>query len=668
MADQSARLAFILSLTDKVTGPASKIKNTITDLADAGAANIVRMGAGFVGMRESFEGITALLDPARELNGALGDVRAMGTAEDALSSLNAKALEFSVQYGASAVDFVASARSIEGAIQGLVGNQLATVTNASSVLAKATKADTETTSQYLGSMYNLFKSEADKVGRVQWVEQLTSQTALAVKLFRTDGAQLKDAFKEAGAIATASGVSFAEQMAVIGTLSSTMEGGDAGGRYKAFFENIGNASEKLGIKFTDANDKVLPMVDILGKLQGKFGDLKSAAGNAKLVEAFGGEGAQVIGALAMDTDRLRNGIAELGKVRGLENAERMAQAMVDPWEQFGEAVQALRIAFGQALIPMLTPLMNKLVGIGQTLTRWTQLFPNITKALGIATLAVLGIITAMSALTLVVGMGRMVWLGMVVVWNILTWTGYRSIAMFLYHTVMVTGFVAGLVIMYTWMGLVRGGMLLWQGAIWLVNAAMLANPVLLIVAGILALGAAVAAAIVYWDQWTGALMNTAAFQWISAQLKSLSDWFGSIGGWTGMASAAWTGIVAIFKNSINGLIGMLNKIPGVEIDTVFSELPSVPQIPGASMPVAAAPALGEQAEQTRQRLNQFATSISPRGPTAVPPGGLLRSIQNTTNNSSSEQSKKLHVENMNVTTSNPITPLEIENMMSMAAG
>jgi len=667
MADQSARLAFILSLTDKVTGPASKIKNTITDLADSGAANIVRMGAGFVGMRESFEGITAILDPARQLNAALGDVRAMGTAEDALSSLNAKALEFSVQYGASAVDFVASARSIEGAIQGLVGNQLATVTNASSVLAKATKADTETTSQYLGSMYNLFKSEADKVGRVQWVEQLTSQTALAVKLFRTDGAQLKDAFKEAGAIATASGVSFAEQMAVIGTLSSTMEGGDAGGRYKAFFENIGNASEKLGIKFTDATGKVLPMVDILGKLQGKFGDLKNAAGNAKLVEAFGGEGAQVIGALAMDTDRLRNGIAELGKVRGLENAEKMAKAMVDPWEQFGEAVQALRIAFGQALIPMLTPLMNKLVGIGQTLTRWTQLFPNITKALGIATLAVLGIITAMSALTLVVGMGRMVWLGLVVVWKILTWTGYRSIAMFLYHTVMIAGFVAGMVAMYTWMGLVRVGMLLWQGAIWLVNAAMTANPVLLIVAGIVALGVAVVAAIAYWDQWTGALMNTAAFQWISAQLQSLSDWFGSIGGWTGVASAAWSGIVAIFKNSINSLIGMLNKIPGVEIDTVFSDLPKVPQIPGASMPAAVAPTLGDQAEQTRQRLNQSGTGISPKGPSAVPPGGLLRSIQNTTNNSS-EQNKKLQVENMNITTSKAITPLEVENMMNMAIG
>lgn len=695
MASQSARLAFILSLTDKVTGPASKIKNTITDLAEKGQQNIIKMGAGFVGLRASLDGITASLEPALEMNRALGDVRAMGTAEDALSSLNAKALEFSVQYGTSAVEFVASARSIEGAIQGLVGNQLATVTNASSVLAKATKSDTETTSQYLGSMYNLFKSEADKVGRVQWVEQLTSQTALAVKLFRTDGAQLKDAFKEAGAIATASGVSFAEQMAVIGTLSSTMEGGDAGGRYKAFFENIGNASEKLGMKFTDTNGKVLPMLDILGKLQGKFGDLKTAAGNAKLVEAFGGEGAQVIGALAMDTDRLKNGIAELGKVRGLENAEKMAQAMVDPWQQFSQAVQALRIAFGQALIPMLTPLMNRLVGIAQTLTRWSQLFPNITKAIGIVTLTVLGLIAAMSLLTLVVGMGKMVWLGLVTVWKILTWTGFRSIAMFLYHTVMITGFVAGLVLMYTWMGLVRVGMLLWQGAIWLVNAAMLANPVLLIVGGIIALGLVVAAAIVYWDEWTTALMDTAAFQWISAQLQALSDWFGTIGGWTGMASAAWDGIVTIFKDAINGLIEMLNKIPGVQIDAAFGDLPKTPEIPGISVPIVPTPAIagasvpplvttlaipaapvpalvttpsiGGQAEQARQRMSQSTAGISPRSPTAVPPGGLLRSIQNssTTNN---DQGKKTHIENMTIRTDKPMTQHELENFMEMAAG
>jgi TP901 family phage tail tape measure protein len=675
MADRSARLAFILSLTDKVSAPLGKVKTSFTDLADQGQQNIVKMGAGLAGMVGAGVAITESLEPALEVNRALADVRALGVAEDALTALNSKALEFSVNYATSAAEFVASSRTIEGAIKGLVGDQLASITAASGLLAKVTKADTETTSAYLGTMYTLFKTEADKMGKVEWVEQLTGQTALAVKLFRTDGAQLKDAFKEVGAIATTAGISVAEQMAVIGTLSSTMEGGDAGGRYKAFFENIGAAAEKTGLKFTDAAGNTLPMIQIMDKLQGKYGDLTTAAAGTKLTEAFGGEGAQVIAALAKDTDRLRSGISELGKVRGLENAEKMAKAMVDPWQQFGAAVQALRIAFGQALIPMLTPLMVRLVGIATTLTRWTQLFPNITRVLGITVLAVFGLVAAMSAMTLVVGISKMVWLVLVTVWKILTWTGFRSIAMFLYHTVMVTAFVVGLVAMYTWMALVRTGMLLWQGAIWLVNAAMLANPVLLIVAGILALGVAVVAAVVYWDQWTGALMNTAAFQWIAAQLQSLSDWFGSIGGWTGMASAAWDGIVAIFRTAINGLIDMLNKIPGVEIDAAFGDMPKAPEIPGIQAPVLpagipqgaallAAPAPVPQGAELLTRPAATTGSLSPSRPEAVPRGGLLTSIQNNTNQNSNGNK----VGNVNIYTSKPMTPLEMEGMMNMAIG
>jgi hypothetical protein len=267
--------------------------------------------------------------------------------------------------------------------------------------------------------------------------------------------------------------------------------------------------------------------------------------------------------------------------------------------------------------------------------------------------------------------------------------------MFLVHTVLIAGFVLGLAGLYTWMGLVRVGMLLWQGAIWLVNAAMLANPVLLIVVGIIALVAIVVAAIVYWDQWTAALMNTAAFKWIAGQLQALTEWFGSIGGWTGMASAAWDGIVAIFKDAINGLIEMLNKIPGVQIDAAFGEMPKAPEIPGiqapvpttpsidralqaAPMPLAARPALSvvpplvmapastEQAEQARQRMNGGTSGgLSPTGPTAVPQGGLLRSIQN---NNSQTQNKGTHVETININTAKPMTPLEVENMMSMAVG
>jgi TP901 family phage tail tape measure protein len=621
MADKSARLAFILSLTDKVTAPLGKVKMGFSDLAEQGQKNITQMGLGLAGMVGAGVAITQSLEPALEMNRALGEVRSLNVAEDALNALNRKSLEFSVAYGENARDFVASAYHIEGAIKGLVGSQLATFTNASDVLAKATKADAATMGTYVGTMYNLFKSQADAMGKGQWVETLAGQTATAVQLFRTSGEQIGEAFKAAGGLASTAGVSLAEQMAVLGTLGSTMDGGEAGGLYKSFFENVSGASEKLGMSFVDQQGKLLPMMDILDKLKGKFGDLTIEANGKKLRDAFGGEAARLITTLMGDTGRLKNGMEQLGNVRGLENAERMAKAMVDPWQQFGAAVQALRIAFGQSLIPILAPLMDRLVGIASTLTRWTQLFPNITRVIGIATLVVFGIIAAMSLLTLTVGMSKMVWLGMVTVWKVLTMTGLRSIAMFLYHTVMVIGFVSGLVLMVAWMGLVKGAMLLWQGAIWLVNTALLANPVTWVVIGIVALVAAVAAAIIYWDEWTSALLNSEAFQWVSGQLTALSEWFDSMGGWSAMASAAWDGIVNIFKSAINGLIEMLNKIPGVQIDAAFGDMPAVPDLPTISAPQVEAPLLPQLVSAPQQPIQAppLVMAATPKAPAPAIP-------------------------------------------------
>ncbi|CRM88230.1 phage tail tape measure protein, TP901 family, core region [Pseudomonas sp. 22 E 5] len=660
MADRSARLDFILALTDKVTAPLGKVKMGFSELTEQSEKNIKTMGMGLAGVTGAFVGINESLQPALEMNRALGEVKSLDVAEDALSALNQKALEFSVNYGENARDFVASAYSIEGAIKGLTGSQLATFTNTSNLLAKATKSDAETMGAYVGTMYNLFKGQADAMGKGEWVEKLGGQTALAVQLFRTDGAQLKDAFKEVGSIATAAGVDIAEQFAVIGSLSSTMEGGDAGGRYKAFFENLGAASEKMGLKFTDSNGKALPMLQIMDKLQGKLGDLTSASASAKLMEAFGGEGAQVISSLAKDTDRLRNGMDKLGKVRGLEDAQNMAMAMVDPWQQFGAAVEALRIAFGQALIPILTPLMAKLSGIAGTMTRWTQMFPNITRVIGIVTLTILALIAVMSLLTFAVGAGRMAWLAMVTVWKVVQMISLRTTAVFLLQKLIMLTYITVVYGLTAVLTLIRGAMLMWQGAIWLVNAALLANPVVWIVVGVMALVAAVIAAVVYWDEWTAALMNSEAFKWVSDQLTALSDWFASMGGWAGMAKAAWDGIVAIFHTAINNLIEMLNKIPGVDIETRFGAMPEVPgtDIGVNTMDHAAA------AQRAQQTINAAIPSLSPARPNAVPQGGLLTSIQN--NNSS--QNKGTHVENMNIHTAKPMTPLELENMMAMSVG
>lgn len=683
-----SRLDFILSLTDKVTAPLARMTQGFNKLTEKSQTAIKQISDGTQKLQNSASGFGTFLEPALEMNRALGDVRSLGVAEDALEALNRKALAFSIAYGENARDFVASAYKIEGAIKGLSGSQLATFTYASSVLAKATKSDQGVMAEYVGTMYNLHKQQADAMGKGQWIKILGGQTALAVQLFRTSGEQMKDGFKEAGAQASAAGIGLAEQMAVIGSLSGSMDGSAAGGLYKAFFENIEDASDKLSIKFTDTNGKVLPMLDILAKLQGRFGDLRGAAANAKITEAFGGEAAQLIGALAQDTDRLKNGIDKLGQVRGLEQAEQMAKAMVDPWQQFGAAVKGLRIAFGQALIPILQPLMARLVEIAQTLVRWIKLFPNITRVVGIATLIIAGMGAALSALAVAVGIARVAMLGLQTVWALLNLTGLRSLAVFILHSIQCVLLVGRVLLMIAVLGTLRLAMLAWQTVTWLVNAAMYANPIGLVVAGIAVLITIVALVVRYWDDFKAALLENTAFQWVSAQFTALGALFGSMSGWADFAKSAWDGISRIFRSAVDGLIEMLNKIPGVNIETRFSDLPKapeVPQLPGQVAPIGILPITSqppsikhlmqvpaptplmtpiEQLDQQRQRMTQTALNLSPASPTSVPQGGLMTQIQNTTQ----AQDRRMHVEKVEINTSKAMNPLELEQMMEMAVG
>lgn len=618
MATNSAALNFILKLTDQVSAPLGKVKMGFNELAEKGQDNIRQMGFGLAGMVGAGLAINESLQPALEMNRALGEVKSLGVAEDALQRLNDKALEFSVAYGANARDFVASAYDIQSAIAGLTGEQLSSFTNASNLLAKATKADAGTITSYVGTMYGIFKNQADAMGKAEWVENLTGQTALAVQMFKTTGKDMSDAFTSIGASATSAGIGLSEQVAILGTLQATMGGAEAGTKYKAFLSGVGGAQQKLGLSFTDSQGRMLPMLQILDKLKGKFGDTLDVAESDALKKAFGSdEAVGLIKLLMNDTTGLANSMEQLGNVHGLEQAETMAKAMVDPWQQFGAAVQALRIAFGQALIPILTPLMERLTGIAGTMTRWAGLFPNITRLIGIATLVVFGLAAGIGAITFVVALAKTAWLGLSAVWTIAT------------------------------------------AAAWLFNAALWANPITWVVVGLIALGVAIGAAIIYWDEITAAIMNTAAFQWVSAQLTALSDWFTSMGGWSGMAKAAWDGIVAIFHNAINGLIAMLNKIPGVEIDAQFG---AMPELPGANA-VMTATEQAERAQKAQATINNAIPSLSPLRANAVPPGGLLTSIQNTSN-----QDKGTRVEKVEIHTGKAMSPLELENMMSMAVG
>ena len=701
-ASATSKLDFVLRLVDQVTAPLGKVQAAFGDLANRGQKGITQIGIGLAGVVGTGYALQEAMQPALEQQRALGEVKSLGVAVDALDLLNQKSLQFSVAYGENASAFVASAYDIQSAIAGLTGTQLATFTGASNLLAKATKADAATITSYVGTLYGIFQQQADAMGKGEWVENLTGQTALAVQMFKTTGKGMSNAFTSLGADATAAGIGMSEQIAVLGSLSATMEGGMAGTKYKAFLAGVGGAQEKLGLQFTDSQNRLLPMVDILEKLKGKFGDTLDLAEMGQLREAFGGgEALGVITQLMGKTDGLASNIDQLGKVKGMEQAEKMAQAMVDPWQRFGSAVEAVRIAFGQALLPVLNPLMERLAEGAGTLQRWVVMFPNIARWLGYITIGVLGLVAAAGALTVLGGL-----------FSVLS---------------------------------------------------VLASPIALIVIGVVALVAAVVAAIIWWDDLKAAFGDTAWFQalmviitpivlafkvwwavmgllWQGVQQLwawgvQFVTWLASFEAAVSAGKAVWDALLwafsnlspfAILGNALKGLIELLNKIPGVEIDTSFADLPDVPTVPqpqGASLPMPSTPAVdnalaqvmpkapmplmlaqapavevpaatiprvlvpeapmpatlapvpvvveqaaamplqSERGQQARQTINDAIPSLSPSRPSAVPPGGLLTSIQNT-----NSLNKGTHVEKVEIHTSKPMTPMELENMMEMSSG
>ncbi|WP_230653644.1 phage tail tape measure protein [Pseudomonas aeruginosa] len=680
--NSTAKLDFVLRLIDQVTAPATKVSKSLMDVAEVGKQGFMQLGAGIAGVVGSLMAFRQSLAPALEQTSALGEIQSLGVAQDALDELNQASMEFAANYGEHASAFVRSAYQVEGAIKGLVGSELASITSASNVLAKATKTDADTMTTYIGTMYGLFQGQADAMGRAKWVEQLTGQTARAVQLFRTSGAQMNDAFKAVGIGASAAGADLVEQMAVLGTLSQTMEGGEAGGLYKAFFENVSAAQDKLGMKFTDAGGRLLPIMQILDKLQTKFGNLTKQTDLDAITGAFGGEAARMIVTLLKDTGSLANNLDQLGKVKGMERAEQMARAMVDPWQQLDSVIENIRISFGMVLLPVLNPLIEGLRDAGNTFQRWLVMFPNIARWLGYVTLGVLGLVAAAGMLT------------------------------------------------------VLGGLLSFFS--------ILVSPVALLVLAFIALAAAVVGAIVYWDELQAAFGDTSWFQAIVIMVTPVVLLFRILGALLGLlwdkfaqlwdmgvkfaqslgllsestagATDAWGGLLKVLANltplgmlgkALRGLIQLLNLIPGVSIDAEFGDLPAAPQpaelpvlqqsiapvlehataprIPAQPLvllpqvaPLPAVPALQalpqatvppapvaserlDAAQRAREAINRAIPSLSPSQPASVPRGGLLQTIQN-----SNRTDRGTHIEKVEIRTDKPLTPHELEGLLEMA--
>ncbi|MCV5062896.1 phage tail tape measure protein, partial [Escherichia coli] len=96
-------------------------------------------------------------------------------------------------------------------------------------------------------------------------------------------------------------------------------------------------------------------------------------GNVKaqqaLDAAFGG-GADVIKKLYGQQDKLNRSITELGRNDGMKRAQEVAERMAEPWERIKATFFAIRVAIGNTLFPILSPLMNRIADVGTKFARW----------------------------------------------------------------------------------------------------------------------------------------------------------------------------------------------------------------------------------------------------------------------------------------------------------
>lgn len=557
------QLDFTLSLIDKLSRPLKQVQGNVTGFAEKSNAAFKQIGGGVLGLVGVGMAIKGALSPAIEMFDAISDASAKGIDDGALKTVQRDALTFSTTYGASAVAFVQSTESINASIAGLTGQELPKVTKVANTLAFALKSTAADTAEFMGQMFGNFSADAERLGKVQFAEQLAGKMVYMRKTFGAEMSTIKDLMEGARGVGTNYGVGLDEQLAVLGQLNRTL-GTEASSAYEGFMTGALDGAKKLGLSFTDSTGKMLSMPEMLIKLQGKYG--KSLEGNLKAqaeLDAAFGDSSAVVKHLYGNVAVLQRNITELGGADGLKRTQEMASKMVKPWDRFVAILTAIKTVIGLTLIPVLYPVLNRLADMGQTFARWMQMFPNIARVVGFAAMALLSFAAVGATVNIVMGVSKFIMLGLAGVWRML------SSVTLIYTAVLWTAQKA-VIVWNASLAALRGVLLAVRMAAMMSGIAInfMSWPILLVIGAIAALAAGVYLLVKHWDTaWkfiTNGWNNFVAMLTGFSPVQALS---GMASGIVSLFDNVWQTIKGGFLQSWNWIVEKLNKIPGVNIST-----------------------------------------------------------------------------------------------------
>ncbi|WP_432481021.1 phage tail tape measure protein [Moraxella sp. ZY200743] len=280
---------------------------------------------------------------------------------------------------------------------------------------------------------------------------------------------------------------------------------------------------------------------------------------AVLNDAFGSESIAAISQLVTNIDTVDKNLKAMGDSATyagsmLEEFESMAGTSAAQMQLFDNNMQAMKIAFGTAFLPVLNQAMEAITPVIKSITDWAQKNPELVTTITAIVGGVLGAIAALGGLALAFtavtgGIGAMVSIGkMIAVIISPIFNVFSAVKMF--------------------------------GA----TLAALGFPVTAVVVGIAALVAAGVALYMNWDTVKATAIEVwnaipqyadQAWQWIQGVWGGIGAWFSGI--WDSVVSSVNTAWVAIKQAFANWLAGMPAPVQEMvaNIGSIFSGIASI---------------------------------------------------------------------------------------------
>ena len=518
------KLSLVMNMVDNLSGPMASIASRVgadvskMDALGATFGSVAKSGAVMQEMGSQITGaVLAPVEATFETRRAIGELASLGVKD--LGAIEDAARDFSDQWaGTTKADFISAAYDIKSGIASLSDEGVADYTALAGLTAKATKSTIGEMTSLFATGYGIYKGYYDDLTDLEFGEMFSAGIARSVQQFKTDGSQMASAIQTLGASATTSNVPLEEQLSILGMLQATMSGSEAGTKYKAFLRSATKGGEALGLSFTDANNQLLSMPEILDLLRGKFGETMDAAEKMELQKAFGDtEAVALIDLLYSKTDDLQGNILDmydaLGSGTGVatEMANAINETEPERFERLTQRIQNVKESIGNSLLPTVNDLMSAGETVLTKVGSWIEQNQELVRVIMLVVLAIGGFLTIAGTVAAVVG-----GVGLVI-----------------------TKAVSAFKILKAGFGIARAALSPLIGSVWSFTAALLANPVTWVVIGIAAL---IAAIVLLYNkcEWFRNLVNNifnffreklgAAFETAKAIFSGIGNVIGSVMG------------------------------------------------------------------------------------------------------------------------------------------